>query len=576
LRRGSALSAKGRIGEIELAQVQGLLARIEAAQSPEDYELARALVDAYVELTRLVREKGTTIARLRFLLGFSGSERTADVLARCTPDPAAEGSSDAPGEGGRDPARDAKPGPPDPDAGDPSTSSGEAGSKAKGHGRIAASDYPDAHHIAVPHESLRAGDTCPACAHGKLYPLSEPARLVRIVGQAPLAAICWDCDRMRCGGCGQVYTAQPPNEALGPKHTESAASMMALLRYGCGMPLNRLARLQGNLRIPLPASTQWDVVLERVDALKPAYQELRRQAANGSVVHNDDTYMSILEFMGKRRAELLRRGKLPDPERTGLFTTGVISITENGPIALFLTGRAHAGENLNDLLNDRAPHLEAPIQMSDALARNHPREHKVVEANCLAHGRRHVVDEVEGFPAECRYVLKTLGKVFKNDALCKQQGLSDQGRLRFHQRESAPLMEKLHGWIEEQFAERRIEPNSGLGEALQYLLTHWVKLTLFLRVAGAPLENNICERGLKKAIIHRKNSLFYRTQRGAHVGDLYMTLIHTAELHRQNPFDYLKALQHRHADVARNPGDWLPWNYRATLDRLEHPQAAAA
>ena len=82
---------------------------------------------------------------------------------------------------------------------------------------------------------------------------------------------------------------------------------------------------------------------------------------------------------------------------------------------------------------------------------------------------------------------------------------------------------------------------------------------------GAPLDNNVCERALEKAILHRKNALFYRTINGAHVGDLFMSLIHTAELGGVNPFDYLTELLRHPRELAQSPGDWMPWNYRENL-----------
>ena len=115
-------------------------------------------------------------------------------------------------------------------------------------------------------------------------------------------------------------------------------------------------------------------------------------------------------------------------------------------------------------------------------------------------------------------------------------------------------MDDLHQWMENQFAEHKTEPNSGLGKAISYLLRHWPKLTLFLRQAGAPLDNNIAERMLKKAILHRKNALFYKTMNGARVGDLFMSLIHTCELNKVNPFDYLTELLRHPAEVSRTPG----------------------
>jgi hypothetical protein len=206
--------------------------------------------------------------------------------------------------------------------------------------------------------------------------------------------------------------------------------------------------------------------------------------------------------------------------------------------------------------------------MCDGLDRNAPAGHAVIESNCLAHGRRHVVDEVENFPDECRYVLEALRKVFENDAVCRKQKLSPQERLEFHQRESEPVMAELQKWLRAQLDDKRVEPNSGLGEAIRYLLKRWDRLTLFLRVPGAPLENNICERAMKMAIRHRNNSLFYKTERGARTGDLYMALVYTAELHGENPFHYLVALFEHAAELAADPAAWLPWSYRATLARL--------
>jgi hypothetical protein len=286
--------------------------------------------------------------------------------------------------------------------------------------------------------------------------------------------------------------------------------------------------------------------------------------------------MRILEFMGKRRAQLLASGQLPDPDRTGLFTTAIVSITTAGPIAMFSTGRQHAGENLAEVLEERSEALAPPIQMCDGLDRNLPKGHKVIESNCLSHGRRHVVDEAESFPAECRHVLEQLQVVFANEALCKEKGWQGEERLRFHQEQSGPVMASLEAWMNEQLAEKRIEPNSGLGQAFNYLLRRWDKLTLFLRVRDAPIENNLCERVLKMAIRHRRNSLFYRSPRGARVGDIYMTLIHTAQLHGENPFQYLTALLTHEKLVAARPADWLPWTYRTTLERLAQGVARAA
>ena len=203
--------------------------------------------------------------------------------------------------------------------------------------------------------------------------------------------------------------------------------------------------------------------------------------------------------------------------------------------------------------------------MCDALSRNLPGELQTILAHCLAHARRQFVEVYERFPEPCRYLLEALAVVYRNDATARQRQLSPEARLRWHQEASGPTMRQLHEWLRRQLDEKLTEPNSALGGAIGYMLRHWEGLTLFLRQAGAPLDNNVCERALKKAILHRKNALFYKTQNGARVGDLFMSLIYTCQLTEANPFDYLTQLQ-RHADqVAVSPELWMPWNYRAAL-----------
>jgi transposase len=328
------------------------------------------------------------------------------------------------------------------------------------------------------------------------------------------------------------------------------------------------------MQTPVPATTQWEVVRDHADALAPVFDELKRRAADGEVLHNDDTYVRILDLMGKRRAELLQAGKLEAPDRTGLFTTGVVAKTDDGPVALFFTGRQHAGENLDDLLDERDAALDAPVLMCDGLSRNTPGNHDVVLSNCVAHGRRHIVDEANNFPAECRHVLEQLGIVFRNEASAKKLGLTPEQRLELHQRESGQVMDALKRWLDEQFEQKRVEPNSGLGQAYRYLLTRWGPLTLFLRVPGAPIDNNVCERILKMAIRLRNASLFYKSLRGANVGDLYMSLIFTAEMNGENSFEYLLALFENENHVAKTPSAWLPWAFRATLAARPAPQRA--
>lgn len=524
------MSKEPTIIELEMDELKEILRRAEAKQfNDKDYETAGTVLQSYVELVALLKSKNVSMRRLRKLLFGASTEKTAAVTSTATnsaeeTDPVSASKNESP-----------KPG--------------------KGHGRNGADAYRGAEKIEIPHESLQPGDACPDCGDGTVYETARPGVLVRITGQAPVTA--------------KVFTADPPEGIGSQKYDATAGSMIALLKYGTGMPFNQYAGLQGDLGIPLPASTQWDIVSGLAKQVEPIHIELIRQAGQGDVVYNDDTTVKLLELMGKRaRQNALAEGSANGngkKQRTGLFTSGIVSTREGRRIALFFSGRKHAGENLSDVLVGRAKALAPPIQMCDALSRNLPAELETIVANCLAHGRRQFVDVAESFPAECRHVLESLAVIYRNDATARKRKLSPRARLKFHQTHGGPTMENLHAWLARQFDDRLVEPNSSLGGAIAYMLRHWEKLTLFLRQPGAPLDNNICERALTKTILHRKNALFYKTENGAHVGDVFMSLIYTCQLCGTNPFDYLTEL-HRHASaLAARPQDWMPWNYRRML-----------
>jgi len=530
--------------DVPIEELEGLLEQARPALSAEGYQKLRAAIRTLGYVTELLEKKETTLAALRELLCPASTEKTDKVLKEAGID-----------TGEKKPS--------------PESASKKRKGAAAGHGRNGAAAYGGAQKIKIPHASLKGGDPCPdAQCSGKVYAQRDPGVLVRIKGQAPLAATVYELEKLRCHLCGNVYTAEAPPEAGEKKYDESAASMIALLRYGSGVPWYRLRGLERSLGIPLPVATQCEIVAETAVLLQPALEELQRQAAQGEVVHNDDTSMRVLSL--DRDADI-------SPERTGVFTSGLVWIYQERRIALFFTGCKHAGENLAEVLKQRSPDLPPPIQMCDALSRNVPKLPDPLQtllANCNAHSRRNFVKVTPSFPEECRFVLETLGEVYGYDEQARSRGMSAAERLRFHQEHSGPVMEKLHTWCDVQFEERKVEPNSGLGQAISYLLKHWEKLTLFLRVAGAPIDNNLVERALKKAILHRKNSLFYKTRKGAQMGDLFMSLIHTCELNGVNPFDYLTELQRRAVESKRNPSEWMPWNYGETLARLATPAAA--
>jgi transposase len=527
--------------EAQLASVAQRLANRNL--EPGDYELLKVVIDTVCYLSRIVQQKATSIQRLLRMIFGSRTEKTATVIKRHDPDGAK------------------------PESGPVAPSDASRNKRRKGHGRRAAGTYWGAKKVTVAHEQFKPGDACPGCDKGRLYDTDRPAVLLRLSAQPIVAGTVFELAKLRCALCGELFSATAPAEAGQEKYDLNVAPTLAVMRYGYGMPTNRLAQLQQDVGVPLPAGTQWELMQAHAQELEPVWEEFLRQAANGDLFHNDDTTARILSLEKQIRED--EASSTPDAkQRTGVFTTGIIAKRQERTFALFFSGGQHAGENLQALLDRRAPDLATPIQMCDGLSRNRPATAATNMANCNSHGRRGFVTVADAFPEECAHVLETMREVYKYDEQTRREAMSDLQRLMFHQQHSGPLMDALRRWMEEKIEGRHVEPNSALGEAISYMLKRWERLTLFLRQPGAPLDNNICERLLKTSIRHRNNSLFYKTLNGAHVGDLFMSLIHTCRLARANPFDYLSTLRRYIRHVRDDPATWLPWNYQGTAAAL--------
>jgi transposase len=519
-----------------------------------DRALARQALGVLILILKRAEQTRISLRRLQKLLFGPRTEKGSRP-------PPAGGLSGGSATG--EPAASSSPVSPQPAAAvdQPGAGSGESRPRAEqpspGHGRLAASAYTGAQVVALSHPDLQATDLCPGCGAGTLFSL-QPGVELRIVGHPPAAALRYEKQRLRCSGCGQVFTAPLPAEASLEKYDATVKATLATLKYGYGLPFHRLERLQAQLGVPLPAATQWELVEQVADVARPVYHALEQRAARAEVLYADDSPVKILSLLEDNR-------QLPEPERRATQTTVIVAEGEEPEVTLYASGRQHAGENLAELLGRRPAGLSPPIQMTDALASNTTHRVEVRVSHCLAHARRKFYEIQEFFPEVCQRVLRDLGTIYHQEAVAHQQQMAPGERLAHHQKHSAPVLEGLRRWLGQQMEQSQIEPNSSLGRAVRYLLGHWEALTQFLRLPRAPLDNNPAERALKTPILNRKNAYFYKTTCGALVGSVLMSLIRTCARCGANPIAYLVALQQQATQVRQHPHLWLPWNWRAQL-----------
>ena len=409
-------------------------------------------------------------------------------------------------------------------------------------------------------EELNKGDRCPACQTGTLYKY-EPAQLLRITGQTPFVPELHLSERLRCNTCGQFFTAPMPEEVLadGDSHQKygySARTLMALNKYFTGAPFYRQESLQAILGVSITASTIFDQCEYLANDLHAVFIALKALASDATHFHLDDTTHRVLE---QGPIEKKRRHSEKMQTRTGLYASGIIASLEQHDIVLFQTNIGHAGEFIDELLDKRRPDKPPPILMSDALSSNTPTNMAVLHGVCNAHGRRQFVDVQAHFPEQVEWVLEQYKLIWINENVA--EAMSQPQRLSYHQEHSLPVMLEIRAWGAQHFADQSVEANSGLGKAIAYFERQFDRLTLFCKIEGAKIDNNIMEAALKLIVRNRKNAYFYKTPAGAAISDVVTSCIATTRQAEVNVFDYFNAIQRHREAVKENPQLWLPWNY---------------
>ena len=438
-------------------QMDDFLAEIMASNiSEKSAEFAKMLIHGNAWMARQLELGQLSISKLRKLFQIQGGEKCSSRKPKS--DPAS------------------------------SNNKGHGSSKedTKGHGRNGADAYQGADIVEALHPELNPGDTCPAEAcDGRLYEMSEPGTFVHVTG-APLAsATRYNMQKLRCAVCEIIYTAPLPIGVGDKKYDANFIAMLMINKYFMSVPLYRQDRLQHYLGIPLPASTQWDLMVAHEPMLKALYKALALDAANGLALCYDDTSVKIMSEI--KAAKLAEKGK---KSQHTCFTTGIVSLHEDHRSYLYITDNRTAGKCIAEIMALRDADLEPPIMMCDALPANIPQgisEDLYILCFCLVHARRQFYELPNGYDDLADKVIGLIGAIYDHEAHTK--GYSPEKRLAYHQEKSIPVMEELKAYLEEQKLE--FEPNSVAGKAIDYILNRWTQLSQFLHQVHAPLDSKV-------------------------------------------------------------------------------------
>lgn len=459
---------------------------------------------------------------------------------------------------------------------DPGPESGDPRART-GHGRRGQADFGSLPWVQHNHESLAIGCLCSGCEQGRLYRFF-PRTFVSISGQASFVGHRHSVERLQCNVCGRIFEARLPEPLRvdgvgeGRLYSHSAHSTVVLLKYLGVMPWHRQQTVQSAMGVMVPDACMWDMCESVSTTVRPVTSALQTLASAAPLFYGDDTTATIFGLTLEVKTDR-KTGK--EVNRTGCHTTAVIARFEDGRrIAVFRVGIQHAGELLDEILVSRPAGLPKPMVMADASSSNGVTVCEVHKCGCNAHALRRF-KELDKAPTEAEPLLTAYRKVFAHDAHTRAEKMSDTARLAYHRTHSRPLFKQMCRDAYALLEEHKVEPNSVLGKALDYLLNHELSLSAFFRLPGAPIDNNLLERELRLPVRLRDAAPLYRSQIGANVAGELWTLLVTVLLNGVDVLAYLNALQRHARDVRKDPMAWLPWNYEARAKELDCVAAAA-
>ncbi len=475
------------------------------------------------------------------------------------------------------------------DAADAShTQQNEDDPETAGHGRNGAASFTGASHIY--HELLAGiiGMICAACKAGTMQPYREKL-VIRIVGQPLFGAEVHHCEQARCRICGRIARASLPfdvTEGIGSSYINyhwSACAMLAVMHYFAGLPFKRIESLHEGWGIPFSDANQWNMMDEADGLLLPLFNRLEKYGIeHGESIRIDDTGSDVIEIQKMINSEIKAcetEGRSIKEIRTGINATAAYIEAGDETIALYYTGRHHAGEIFGQML-DKRRQLKAGslVKITDGASKNFmdgPGD-DLTEAACNAHALLKFRDIKDKFPEEYAVAGAVYKQVFDNDDTAKARNLNPTERMEFHKKHSLPLMHELKAMCTGKLESKLVEPRSPLWQPITFILNQWPRLVRFCEVSGVPLDTNLVEQALIIPVRYLAASFNYKTINGAEVGDRFMSLIVTALKNDVEPVEFLTHCLEHHEELKTNPEKYLPWVYRDRMDDRDKPSSESS
>jgi len=392
----------------------------------------------------------------------------------------------------------------------------------------------------IVHDLAEADKHCEGCGKDLRQIAEETSEryeyipaMVKVIEDVRLKYAC-DCT---------VKTADKPAQPI--EKSTAGASLLAQVIVGkfCDhQPLHRQEQIWARHGVDISRKTMGGWLPQVAGLLEPLYRLSKQVLFEGKVIGTDDTGVKVLD----RKLPFARTGRIwpyvGDAHHAVVLYDYTPTRGRDGP-AKFLEG--YRGY----LQADAYSVYDAFFQPGRGLT----------EVGCMMHARRYFYEALDSDQERMGKVLSLMARLYAVEDAAK--GFTAEHRLALRQRLSAPVMEKLHGYLQQIGAE--VLPKSPAARAVRYTLNQWRALTRFLEDGDLEIDNGATERAIRGIAIGRGNWTFFGSDTGGQTAAVLLSFIATCKRNAVEPFAWFRDVLSR---IAAHPinrlSELLPQNWQ--------------
>jgi transposase len=406
----------------------------------------------------------------------------------------------------------------------------------------------------VEYELSPAELPCPDCGHLRVKIGEETSEQLEYVPSS-LHVIVHARFRYACRACQEhVATADKPPQPIdkglpGP----GLLAQTITSKYSDHLPLYRLEDIFARHGVELSRATLCGWMASSADLLAPLYDLMVKRVLLSTVIHTDDTKVSVLDHT------------LPKT-RTGRFWVYIGDAPHPYVVYDYTPRRTRDGPER--FLKEFHGYLQADAFSGYDRICAGP---DVTEVACWAHVRRKFFEAQTSAPVPAHTAMARIWQLYAIEHTA--ENLSAEERHALRQRDSVPLLLAFEDWLTEQA--RRALPKSPIGQAIAYTHSNWAALCRYPEYGGLSIDNNLAERMLRAQAIGRRNWTFLGSDRGGRTAAVLYSLTGTCRHHGIDPFVYLQdVLRRLPAHPTRELDEFLPDVWFASHPSARRKKAA--